>query len=122
MIKENHALDLFIAKFLRYGVVLAGLLLAVGWLGEISFTTNVFEKFHTYHDSPIDSTFRSLVRQQRWALLSSYLGLIVLISLPIVRVLMTMLVFLKNRDYALASVAGFVLAGLVLSILLGFDM
>jgi uncharacterized membrane protein len=45
-----------------------------------------------------------------------------LICLPVLRVMMTLLVFVKKKDYALAVVSGVVLAGLFLSLLLGFEI
>ncbi len=122
MEKDVYALEMFIAKFLRYGVLLAGLLMLCGWLTQISFTADAFAPFHTYHDSPLFRTIGELIEQQRWGLLTAYAGMTVLISLPLLRVLMTFAVFVKKRDYTLAAVSAVVLFGLGLSIALGFEL
>ena len=49
-------------------------------------------------------------------------GLIALISLPFLRVLMTAVLFIKQKDFALAAVAGFVLMVLIISCLLGLEL
>jgi uncharacterized membrane protein len=119
---EVYSLELFIAKFLRYGVLLAGALMLFGWMSEISFTADTFAHFSKYHDVRLVPMLQSLFEAKRWGLLVSYAGLFVLICLPVLRVMMTLLVFVKKKDYALAVVSGVVLAGLFLSLLLGFEI
>ncbi|CAN5424929.1 hypothetical protein BH10BDE1_BH10BDE1_04490 [soil metagenome] len=119
---EVYSLELFIAKFLRYGVLVAGALMLFGWMSEISFKTDTFSHFATYHDVRLFPTLRALIETSRWGLLTAYAGMFVLISLPLLRVLMTLVVFLKKKDYALAAVSTLVLAGLFLSLLLGFEI
>lgn len=119
---DVYSLELFIAKFLRYGVLVAGVLMFAGWMSEISFTTDTFAHFSKYQDARLVSTIHTLVEARRWGLLTSYAGMLALISLPLLRVLMTLLVFIKKRDWALAIVSSFVLAGLFLSLLLGFEI
>lgn len=122
MEKDVYALELFIAKFLRYGVVLAGLLMLAGWLTQISFTTDAFAPFHVYHDAPLFRTIAEHIEAGHWGILTAYAGMAVLISLPLIRVLMTFAVFVKKRDYTLAAVSAVVLFGLGLSIALGFEL
>ena len=122
MEKDVYALEMFIAKFLRYGVLFAGLLMLCGWLTQISFTADAFAPFHVYHDAPLFRTIAELIEAQRWGLLTAYAGMTVLISLPLLRVFMTFAVFIKKRDYTLAAVSAVVLFGLGLSIALGFEL
>jgi uncharacterized membrane protein len=119
---DVYSLELFIAKFLRYGVMFAGTLMLIGWMSEISFTKDTFAQFATYHDERLWVTLQSLVQSGRWGLLTAYAGMFSLIALPLLRVLMTLLVFIKKKDYALAVVSTLVLAGLFLSLLLGFEI
>lgn len=122
MERDVYSLELFIAKFLRYGVLLAGLLMLVGWLSQISFSHDVFASFQAYHEVRLLEQLESCFQEGRWGLLTSYAGMFVLISLPLLRVLMTFGIFIKKRDYMLAAVSGLVLLGLVLSVLLGFEL
>ncbi len=122
MEKDIYQLELFIAKFLRYGVVLAGILMLVGWLTQIDFAVDAFEPFRVYHDAPLFQTLTAYWEAGRWGLITAYAGMFVLISLPLFRVLMTLVVFMKKHDYALAAVSALVLLGLALSLALGFKV
>ena len=122
MEKDVYALELFIARFLRYGVLVAGVLMLAGWLTQLSFSQDTFAHFQVYHDVRIYEALQEAWAGERWGLLTSYLGMFVLISLPLLRVLMTFAVFVKKRDYALAAVSGLVIFGLALSIALGFEI
>ena len=122
MERDVYALELFIAKFLRYGVIVAGLLMSIGWLSQLSFTTNTFAQFHQYHELRLTDALRGIIESKLWGLLVTYIGMFVLISLPLLRVLMTLAVFIKKRDYILAGVSALVLFGLLLSVTLGFEI
>ena len=115
-------LELFIAMFLRYGVLLAGILLFIGWMSLIDFHHNAFEAFATYREAPLADTLSQIITNHYWGMLIAYLGLGVLISLPLLRVALTAIVFIVDRDYTLAACALLVLAGLLLSFTLGFQI
>lgn len=116
------SLELFIAKFLRYGVLLAGLLLLIGWMTQIDFHHNAFEAYKTYKDAPLVETLSHAYAADQWGLLTAYLGLGVLISLPLLRVALTAVVFIVDRDYTLAFCAVVVLGGLLISFILGYEI
>ncbi len=122
MEKDVYALELFIARFLRYGVLIAGALMLAGWLAELSFSVNTFEHFRVYHETRLHDALLGAWTDGRWGLLTSYLGMFVLISLPLMRVLMTFAVFVKKRDYALAGISAVVIFSLALSLALGFEV
>lgn len=122
MDKDVYSLELFIAKLLRYGVLLAGLLMLIGWASQLSFSHDVFAPFHVYKEVRLYEALEQATALKQWGALTAYAGLIVLVSLPLIRVLMTLLVFLKKKDFALAAISGLVLAGLALSIVLGFEI
>ncbi len=119
---DIHALELFIARFLRYGVMIAGALMLVGWISQISFSNDTFAQFHVYREMRLVPTLIQLFHAREWGLLTSYLGMFVLLCLPVIRVLMTFAVFIKKRDYALACVSALVLFGLLLSVTLGLEI
>lgn len=120
MSNETQSLELFIARFLRRGVLVAAFFIFLGWVFQISFTQNVFQDFHNYQDKPLQHTLTLLLQQKAWSLLVAYLGLIILISLPILRVCMTGFIFLKQKNYRMLSLVCLVFAGLILSLALGF--
>ncbi len=116
------SLELFIAKFLRYGVFFAAALLFVGWMMQIDFRHDTFEAFSVYKNTPLKQTLSELTATNSYGLLISYLGLVVLISLPVLRVALTACAFVMERDYRLAAVAVVVLVGLLFSFVLGFKI
>lgn len=122
MKSDVYSLELFISKFLRYGVLLAGALMLAGWMSQISFTRDVFLEFQTYHDARLFQVLTDALQDQRWGILITYAGMMILISLPLLRVLMTFAVFLKTRDYKMAGLSALVLLGLAASLLLGFEL
>ncbi len=119
---DIQALELFIARFLRYGVLIAGALMLAGWISQISFSADTFAQFQVYKEMRLVSTLHRLYDAREWGVLTSYLGMLVLICLPVLRVFMTLAMFLKKRDYALAGVSALVLFGLLLSVTLGLEI
>lgn len=119
---DPYEFEMLVAKFLRNGVAVAGALLFIGWISQLSFTVDTFAKFHEYHELRLVPALNGSMERNEWGLLISYFGLFVLISLPLLRVLMTLVVFLKNRDFILAAVSAVVLLGLIVSVTLGFEI
>ena len=117
-----EALELRIAKLLRLGVIVAGALMLVGWLMQVQFTSNPFLDFQQYVNIPLSVGIAHDWETANWAALISYAGLLVLISLPILRVLMTAILFTKQGEKVLASVAFFVFTAIIVSCCLGFEL
>ena len=114
-------LELFIAKFLRAGVIVSGLFMLTGWLGTLDLHHNIFLNYQNYTHNSLLSTI-SQYDVSSWPHLMIYLGLICLILLPLLRVLLTGLIFMKQRDYIMASLVLLVLAGLIISISQGIEI
>jgi uncharacterized membrane protein len=121
-LEELENLELKIAKLLRYGVIFAGILIFVGWMLQIQFTSNPFVGFHDYHGLSLLESFDTAFATQNWAQLISYAGLFVLISLPILRVLMTAILFVRQNDPIMASLAFFVFVTILVSCALGLEL
>ena len=103
-------------------MLIAGLFLLIGWMSQFQFIGNPLEKFEHYqHISFIDS-FRECWQQERWGLVIAYIGLCILIILPIVRVLMTAFLFFRRREFLMAAAATLVFVALLLSFSLGFEI
>lgn len=122
MEKNLFELELLIAKILRYGVLIAGFFIFIGWMSQIRLAGNPFLEFEHYRAEPLVALIPKLRSNSEWGLLTSYFGLILLIALPFLRVLMTAFLFVKQREYLLAGVAGLVMFGLLLSFSLGFKL
>lgn len=119
---EIESLELKIAKFLRYGVLVAGAVMLAGWLMQFKLQGNPFFNFETYDQIPLTDLLKFHVGNRDWGILLSYCGLITLISLPFIRVLLTAILFLKQKEFILAVIAVVVLSGLILSMSLGIDL
>ena len=115
-------LEMRIAKLLRQGVIVSGVFLLVGWMLQIKWAGNPLLPFHNYQAEPLLQSLQLNWLAGDWALLISYFGLFVLISLPILRVLLTAILFFKQGDKVLASVATFVFVAILASCLLGFEI
>ncbi|MFY7992102.1 MAG: DUF1634 domain-containing protein [Bacteriovoracaceae bacterium] len=115
-------LELKISKFLRLGVLCSGFFLGIGWLGNFSFENSHPSRFATY--SPVDlmTSLELAVMGGNWALLLSYIGLIILIGLPMIRVLLTAVLFVKQKEHILAAIAGVVLLALIISFSFGIEL
>jgi len=121
MTKNTKNIELQIAQFLRVGVIVSGLLIFIGWMGSIKLSTNIFQSYEIYNHEPLISTL-SNVKINQWPHLIIYAGLICLISLPFFRVLLTGFLFIKQRDYLMASLVLVVFIGLIISISQGIEL
>lgn len=118
--KQNlYDLEILISKILRYGVMVAGALIFAGWIGQFQLHGDPFAAFRSYHHEPLRETFAAALRDGSWSYLVCYVGLLVLVALPFTRVVMTMVLFFKQKDYILAGVSLFVCLALLVSFMLG---
>lgn len=117
-----HELELTISQILRGGVLFSGIFLLVGWLWMWFRDGDNLQTFTSYEPRPlIENIHWALVMNDR-ALLISLFGLVTLVCLPLVRVLMTGFLFIKQKDKGLAIMAFTVFIALVGSFLLGIDI
>jgi uncharacterized membrane protein len=117
-----QTLELKIAKFLRYGVIVAGLLMLAGWLTQLQLHGNPLQEFKDYKTISLTVTVTQMWARHEWGILTAYLGLLVLISLPMIRVLLTAILFTKQKEFILSAIAAFVLIALCVSFSLGFEI
>ena len=115
-------LELKISKFLRAGVVVAGALLAVGWAGSGLTGHAGLGALAHYANVPLMTDWRTSWAAGEWFRIISYVGLLVLIALPFTRVVLTAVLFLRQREWVLAAVATFVSLALIGSVVLGIDL
>nr|BFD67050.1 hypothetical protein HAGR004_20720 [Bdellovibrio sp. HAGR004] len=117
-----HELELIISQILRGGVLFSGLFLLLGWVWMWFRDGDNLRTFTTYEPRPlVESIHWALVTNDR-ALVISLFGLVALVCLPLVRVLMTGILFVKQKDRGLAIMAFAVFLALVGSFLLGIEI
>lgn len=120
--KELLDLELKISKFLRYGVIVSGSFMVIGWIFESLKSENSFEKIKQYNPIALSESFQIAYVSGDWATMLTYIGLVILIALPIIRVLLTAILFIKQKDTPMAILAVFVFAILMTSLMLGFEL
>jgi uncharacterized membrane protein len=103
-------------------VLLAGVLIAVGWAMKFRLNVNPFFNFQTYDPIPLQELVSFHRQRGDYAALISYAGLLVLICLPLFRVLFTAYLFVRQKEFALASIAGGVFLALILAMRLGVEL
>lgn len=120
--KDNlETMELKIAKFLRAGVVVSGITMLVGWIWGFKLDGDPFAPLQTYSSLTFVQSIKVCLLMRYWGRLLVYLGLMILISLPIIRVILSTYLFVKQKEKEMALVGAIVLVGLVLSFTLGVE-
>jgi uncharacterized membrane protein len=114
--KDLLQMEVAIAYVLRGGVALSGLFIAVGLVLRM-FEANDSRSMvaELLSGQPLSPT--ALTAWQPDYIIA--IGLILLIALPIVRVAMTVFLFLKEKDYTYLAITLFVLAVLLVGVVFG---
>lgn len=115
-------LELKISRFLRRGVFSSAVLITFGWLILIIKNDTNFLHLKTYQQISFLDSIKLSLATGAYENIVIYTGLIILISLPIIRVLLTAILFWKQNDKLLSYIAIFVLFILMLSFSLGFEL
>jgi uncharacterized membrane protein len=125
------SVELFISHLLRWGVILSLLIVGIGVLALIASGHTGYDQARLddlgslirYHPGQADfpttvpEVTKGLARGEPYAIIS--LGILVLIALPVVRVGVSILVFVVERDWVYVLITAFVLSMLLLSFFLG---
>lgn len=119
---KNLSLESKISQLLRWGVIHAEILLLLGWISFFDFNQNPLLKFQDYKSESLLKSLSFALQNHQWGLLMAYAGLAVLISLPILRVLMTGILFAKQKSHILALASFLVFAILLFSFTLGIEI
>jgi uncharacterized membrane protein len=115
-------LEFRIAKFLRSGVIVAAVIIAVGWILTFKAEPEPFSSLKTYQQIDVFTQMELAFMDQNLGRLISYLGLIVLISLPVIRVIFSTFLFIKQKEFIMATIGSIVLLGLCLSFSFGIEL
>jgi len=118
---DINTMELKISKFLRGGVILSGIIIAIGWAMSFKGDTNPFTPLQTYSPLNLVDSIQMQAILQNWGKIIAYLGLTILISLPVIRVFLSILLFIKQKEKAMALLGFIVLLGLILSFSLGIE-
>lgn len=116
---KTYELELLIAKFLRIGVFFCGALIATGWLMNLNWDSDPFFIYRDYDPIPFWELIHFYIRSKNIGGIISFVGLAGLVSLPVWRVFLTGVLFMKQKERNLAVIAFVVFILLVISFLLG---
>lgn len=119
---QLHNLELIISKLLRVGVMTAGACLFIGWIGMWIQHGSMLSSFTTYDPEPLADKFQWAFLTRDRSLMMAMIGLVLLVCLPLIRVLLTGILFIRQKDYKLAIMAFAVFATLIASFFLGIDL
>ncbi|AYD40776.1 DUF1634 domain-containing protein [Clostridium fermenticellae] len=113
--KEKEEVELIIGKSLRVGVVLSAAIIIVGLFkflvtGNSGYSGN-------YYPTTIPDIFKGFISFKAYGIMLT--GLYILILTPVVRVAVSIFVFLKENDYLYVKITLFVLAILLFSLTMG---
>lgn len=113
--KELDEVELLISKFLRVGVLISASFVLVG------LTMFLFTGYSGYSGenfpTSISAVLHGLISLKPYGIIS--FGLILLILTPVFRVAVSIIVFMKSKDYLYVKITSLVLFILVLSFCLG---
>lgn len=118
----QESLELKISKFLRAGVIVAGIFLLIGWLSNFFHHGFSIQLLQVYHSVTLIDSINIIIANKDWGDLIAYIGMGILILLPITRVFLTAYLFLKQKEYLLAGIAAFVMIALLVSFSLGIEL
>ena len=119
---DDKRVEVFLAKMLRWGVLLAALVVFVGGAWFLAESHEVPQNYRTFRGEPVG--LRAVPQIVRQAIALQPLGLIqfgllLLIATPVARVLFSVLGFALERDWMYALLTLLVLALLVYTLTSG---
>jgi uncharacterized membrane protein len=119
--KDLETMELKISKFLRIGVVISGITIAIGWAMAFRMSSDPFANLQSYSPLNLIDSLQMHAILQNWGHLIAYLGLMILISLPVLRVFLSVFLFINQKEKKMALIGAIVLIGLILSFSLGIE-
>jgi uncharacterized membrane protein len=116
---SDENVELFVGNLLRWGVILAASVTAVGGAIFLLVHGGRLADYRVFHGQPdalksVSQVTRNAIRLQPEALIQ--LGLLLLIATPIARVALSLLAFFKQHDRTYIVVTAIVLAILLYSL------
>lgn len=113
---ESKAVELVIGKILRVGVVVAAAVILLGLL--LSFITGTTGYAAGVHPHRIMTILTGLAQLKPYAVLM--FGIFLLILTPVLRVVVSIYAFAKERDHLYTAITSIVLVILVVAMIIGY--
>lgn len=113
--EETEEVELIIGKSLRVGVVISAITIVIGLLMFLITGKSGYQG--SYYPTALPEIFKGFISLKAYAIMLT--GLYILILTPVFRVAVSILVFLKEKDYLYVKITVFVLAILLFSLCMG---
>lgn len=113
-------LELKISKVLRVGVFTSGIIILIGWALTAYEGGATLLIFKDYDQLDLLSQVSIAYKNGQWGILTSFFGLATLITLPVLRVFLTSLLFFSQKEIKIGFISLLVLILLFISFILGF--
>ncbi|UQS86331.1 DUF1634 domain-containing protein [Nicoliella spurrieriana] len=115
--QEMNSIELIIGKILRIGVIISATIMLIGWLllvitGKTGYAGN-------FHPTSFQQIIAGTVQLKPDAIMM--LGIFCLILTPVLRVIVSIYSFFKERDMLYVYITSFVLLVLIISFLIGLS-
>jgi uncharacterized membrane protein len=113
---DDKSVELFLGKLLRWGVLLAALVVFVGGVWFVAESSDVPQNYRTFRGEPAELRALPQIVDQAIALRPLgliQLGLLLLIATPVARVLFSVLGFALERDWIYVVITLLVLVLLI---------
>lgn len=108
-------MEIIVSNFLKFGVYLSAIVVFIG-LAMFLITGNSGYKANYYPTSPME-ILSGLVSLKSYAIMLT--GLLILIITPVMRVGISIIVFLKDKDFMYVGITSAVFIILIISFVLG---
>lgn len=112
---EIEEMEIIISKFLKFGVLLSAFVIFIGFAMFLS-TGNSGYAGSTYPTKPLAILQGALLLKSYAIILT---GLMLLIATPVFRVGVSIIVFIKEKDFLYAKITSLVFVILIISFILG---
>jgi len=119
---DDKSVEMFLGKLLRWGVLLAALVVFVGGVWFLAESYDVPQNYRTFRGEPVELRAVPQIAHQAMTLRPLGLiqfGLLLLIATPVARVLFSVLGFALERDWMYVLLTLLVLALLVYTLTSG---
>ena len=113
--RDVEKIELKISRVLSRGVIFSGIMILSGWLLSFNPQKDPFSSLQIYRTYSLMSSVQLFVMLDEWGNLLSIMGLGLLISLPVIRVFISMILFYQHKEKKMALIAAMVFVGLILS-------
>ncbi len=115
MTEQAGKTELFISKFLKYGVITSGTVITLGFILFVATGTSGYDD----GSFPLElhQIALGLISLKPYSIIQS--GLILLILLPVMRVALSVVLFFRERDFLYVKITLLVLMILLVSFLIG---